>query len=96
VFPKPQYRPARRLERRGLLSIAFAIPGDLRRPVLAVPDIWSLGVLWTSMPETAIAEDGDALTREDDVRANRPHTLKAYRKVNAEAQTGGVKQGADV
>ena len=73
-FPEAQDNPARCVERTSLVTITFDISFHLRNPVgrvVSSRELREAGLKVTAVPEVSIAENYEAVLREDDVRAAR-------------------------
>lgn len=75
AFPEDDYAPSQRLERSSGSAIAGNIALELGQPI-ALPGPWlsSVATAWVLVPEAAMHEDRDAMSRQDDVRRARKVT----------------------
>ena len=71
VRPEAQRPPPRFAEQLNLTQIALPVTSDLRLPVVAIV-LRHGAVLRTTMPEAAVDEDHDPLSREGDIDPYRP------------------------
>lgn len=91
VFPHPNRVPPHVRESRVGVRIALNVPRELRLPVRAVRARY-LRVLRTAVPEAAVEEDGNALTREGDINTDEATTRHSDRIVAAEAEPSAMKR----
>lgn len=96
VFPEPKDEPSGFGQREIVAPVAFLVAGDLRAPVVRIPHSRSLAMVGAAVPETALDEDGDAGTREDDVRTDGSASFEADREVDAEAHPRSVQKRANL
>src|SRR5262249_39809026 len=88
VLPHPDDDPASGAERRRVPCVTVPVSLELRTPILRVR-LGLRAVCRTRVPEAAIDEHSDALTREDPVRTRRGPTVTDL-AVQAEPETGAV------
>lgn len=89
VFPYPNGRPARVEEQRVGLAVARLVPFDLFGPVPAVRPMLPLAMVWATVPEATVHEDGDLRAGEHEIRL--AWQLSKRSAVDEVAQSPAVK-----
>jgi hypothetical protein len=90
VLPDPNHQPACACQRLCLPPVTDDIAVKLRLPEPVIRR-WHLAVSGTRVPETAVDEYCDALSRKRDIR---PYKLSvdSEREILAESEASGVKR----
>jgi len=90
VFPDPYDHPSIGPKLVGHPLISPLVPRQLRTPVARICP-WLVPMLWASVPEAAIDEDGDPIARENNIGLNPRSRRSLELMVLSKAKAKGVK-----